>query len=69
MQSIRQGDWKMLRFNFIIPEKLEFVLFNLATDPYEKNNLANEKPTMVEEMTRILNSQHNDYMYINLKTK
>lgn len=42
--GIRQGDWKLI-WKTILPTKVE--LFNLATDPYEKTNLAATHPDKV----------------------
>ncbi len=52
IQGIRQGDWKLL----ILPPKHngkpDIMLFNLAKDIGEKNNLATKKPELVERLTQ-----------------
>jgi arylsulfatase A len=52
IQGIRQGDWKLL----ILPPKgngkPDIMLFNLAEDIGEKNNLAAEKTELVERLTQ-----------------
>jgi arylsulfatase A-like enzyme len=44
--AVRKGDWKLL-WRATLPSKLE--LFNLAQDPSEKNNLAQQQPEKVRE--------------------
>lgn len=61
MQAIRQGDWKLFRFNFLNPEKQEFELYNLKTDPLEKNNVALKYPHVVKELQMTLDKEHEPY--------
>jgi arylsulfatase A-like enzyme len=44
--AVRKGDWKLL-WRATLPPKLE--LFNLAQDPSEKNDLAQQQPEEVRE--------------------
>jgi uncharacterized sulfatase len=44
---IRTGDWKL-----IVPVKGEVELFNIARDPYEKENLATKEASQVKDLTR-----------------
>lgn len=53
-QAIRQGDWKYVSYNVSDPEKQTHELYDLANDPGEEHNLADEHPEIVEEMTQIL---------------
>jgi arylsulfatase A-like enzyme len=52
IEGIRQGDWKLL----VLPPKgngkPDIMLFNLAEDIGEKNNLASEKAELVERLTQ-----------------
>ena len=48
-RAIRHGDWK-LRWEVIPMGKSDWELFNLATDPAEKHDLAAENPGKVKEM-------------------
>ncbi|MCC6125503.1 MAG: arylsulfatase [Pirellulales bacterium] len=48
--AVRRGDWKLIRSNN--GKKRE--LFNLAVDPYEKRDLAAEKPAKVKELEQLL---------------
>ena len=49
--AIRDGDWKLV-WRTILPSNVE--LFNLAQDPYEKNNLASAHPEKVAAMQQRL---------------
>ena len=49
--AIRQGDWKLV-WRTILPSNVE--LFNLAEDPYEKNNVAGAHPDKVAAMQQRL---------------
>jgi arylsulfatase A-like enzyme len=45
--GLRQGDWKLV-WRTTLPSQTE--LFNLADDPYEKTNLAEQQPAKVAEL-------------------
>jgi arylsulfatase A-like enzyme len=45
--AIRQGDWKII-WRPLIPSSVD--LYNLATDPYEKNNVAAQNPEKIAAM-------------------
>ena len=45
--AIRQGDWKLI-WRTMLPSSVD--LYNLAEDPYEKNNIAAAHPEKVAEM-------------------
>jgi arylsulfatase B len=49
--AIRQGDWKLV-WGTVLPSNVE--LFNLAKDPYEKNNLASANPDKVAALQQRL---------------
>ena len=54
--SYRDGDWKIIyhyRPNDN-PAKTQYELFNLATDPYENENLAERKPRVLKKMMESL---------------
>ncbi len=46
MQSLRQGNWKILRNS----EDEPWEFYDLGADPYEQNDLANEKPIHAAEL-------------------
>ncbi len=52
-QAVRFGDWKAFRQ---AGKKLE--LFNLADDPFEKQNLAGSKPDLVKTMEAMMAEAH-----------
>ena len=50
--AIRKGDWKLVKLA-TLPGKTE--LFNLATDPSEKTNVADQHPDIVKDLeTRLI---------------
>jgi len=49
--ALRQGEWKLV-WRTILPSNVE--LYNLAEDPYEKNNLAGAHPDKVSAMQQRL---------------
>ena len=54
--SFRDGDWKIIyhyRPNDN-PAKTQYELFNLVTDPYENENLAERKPKVLKRMMESL---------------
>ena len=51
--AVRQGDWKLI-WRAMIP--MSYDLYNLAEDPFEKNNLAAANPDKVKEMQERLNA-------------
>ena len=50
--AIRQGDWKLIRHYW----QKEPELFNLASDPGERSNLAQQEPEKLEELNRKLDA-------------
>jgi arylsulfatase A-like enzyme len=51
-RAIRQGDWK-LRWQYTPLGKSEWELFNLATDPIERKDLAKEQPERMQAMLKL----------------
>ena len=51
--AVRQGDWKLI-WRTLIPTSVD--LYNLAEDPYEKNNVASTNPEKVAAMQERLNA-------------
>ena len=49
--AVRQGDWKLI-WRTVLPSNVEF--YNIAEDPYEKNNLAGANPDKVAAMQQRL---------------
>jgi len=53
-QAVRMGDWKAVR----LIKSGGFELYNLKNDPSEKNNLADRRPEVVEEMKKCMIAAH-----------
>ena len=56
-QSIRVGDWKGIRTN-MDNGNTKVELYNLAVDPGEKNDLADQNPEMVKKLIRLMRQEH-----------
>ncbi|SMP43051.1 Arylsulfatase A [Neorhodopirellula lusitana] len=62
--SLRSGDWKVIHHDFPGEDsgKLRYQLFNLASDPFEQTNLAENHPDVLKRMMLQLTNhleQHN----------
>lgn len=56
-QAVRMGDWKGLRTG-ILDGNLEIQLFNLAEDPQELNNVADQNSEIVRQIREIMEREH-----------
>jgi arylsulfatase A-like enzyme len=52
--AVSRGDWKLV-WSVTLPSKVE--LFNLAQDPYEKNDVAASNPQKVAELQQFIQDQ------------
>ena len=52
--AVRQGDWKLIRYDINRTPKGEFELYNLTEDIGEENNLAIQYPEKVEELKELM---------------
>jgi hypothetical protein len=50
--GIRQGDWKLIWIT-LLPAKVQ--LFNIAKDPYEEDNVAEQNPKIVAALEKRVN--------------
>ena len=61
-QAVRVGDWKLVRRHLLgtlkKPAAPTTELYNLATDPTEKENVAAEHPDVVARLEQIMREQH-----------
>jgi len=53
-QAVRKGEWKLVRYNVLDPEKTTTELYNLSTDLGEENNVAEQHPEIVDELSEIM---------------
>jgi arylsulfatase A-like enzyme len=57
-QAIRQGDWKLIRYN--VNKKGNYQLYNLENDLAEARDLASKMPEKVAELSKILESSRTE---------
>jgi len=53
-QAIRKGDWKLVRYDVFSPEKTTTELYNIAEDPSETKNMAEENQVITEELLHLM---------------
>jgi len=53
-QAVRQGDWKLVRYDVFSPENTTTELYNLANDISEENNVADEHPEITKNLLQIM---------------
>ncbi|MBT3382806.1 MAG: arylsulfatase [Prolixibacteraceae bacterium] len=58
--AIRQGDWKLIRYDVFVPENTTTELYNLIDDPGEENNIAGENPEITAKLLKLLESARTD---------
>lgn len=70
-QAIRKGDMKANIFYNKANQKQIIEIYNLAIDPFEKNNLANTSPELKEEFLKLANTARieSDLFPLTKKTK
>nr|WP_255844680.1 arylsulfatase [Abyssalbus ytuae] len=57
-QAVRLGDWKGVRLNMSENPDSSIELYNLALDPDEKNNVAEQNPEVVKKISHIMEKEH-----------
>lgn len=57
MQAVRMGDWKGVRLEIRRQENAPVMLFNLANDPAESNDVASDHPDVVAQIRSIMDSR------------
>lgn len=53
-KAIRKGDWKLVQYNVLKPEKTTTELYDLSNDIGEENNVADQNPELVKEMLELM---------------
>jgi len=53
-KALRKGDWKLVRYNVLNPEKITTELYNLSNDIGEEYNVAAENPELVKELLELM---------------
>lgn len=70
-QALRKGDWKLVKYNVLVPQKTSIELYNLKSDVSEQNNIATKHPEVVREMIQIMEQSRNSsgiFPFIETKT-
>lgn len=57
-QALRKGDWKLIRMNASRGDDSILELYDLGTDPSEKNNVAMQYPDKVKELFQLMQEAH-----------
>ncbi len=55
-QAVRQGDWKLVRYNVFQPEESTLELYHIPSDPGEQNNIAEANMDIVEELLDLMDN-------------
>ncbi len=67
--AIRQGDWKLIRYNVFDPENTTTELYNLITDPGEENNVALEYPEILNELVELIQTARTESEIYSFQSK
>lgn len=59
-QAVRKGDWKLVSYQVLNPEKTTVQLFNLEEDISEENDVADKYPEIVKELSELMKTARNE---------
>jgi arylsulfatase A-like enzyme len=59
-QAVRKGNWKLVRYNVLRPDRTTTELYNLSVDLGEQNNVAAEHQDIVKELSDMMKSARVD---------
>ena len=68
-QALRQGDWKLVKYQIKDSTKTTVELFNLKSDPGEQQDLAKSNPEKVTELEKIMAQSRTSNPVFNLVEK
>ena len=57
-QAVRQGKWKAVKLNCLVPEETLVELYDLEKDPSETTDISSEYPEKVNELVKIMDQEH-----------
>lgn len=58
--AVRQGDWKLIRYNVFIPKETTLELYNLKSDPGEENNVAEKNPEITKKLLTLMETSRTE---------
>lgn len=68
-KALRKGNWKLVRYNILKPEKTTIELYNLSNDIGEENNVAEQNPEIVDELMKLMDSARTESDIYTFKSK
>jgi arylsulfatase A-like enzyme len=68
-KALRKGNWKLVQYNVLDPEKTTMELYDLSNDIGEENNVATENPAIVSELVELMNSARVESVDFPFQTK
>jgi len=66
-QAVRQGNWKAVRTHIKDSQPGQFELFNLATDPGEKMDLAGQHPEIARRLRELMTRSRQPHPSLNFE--